>query len=582
VDGVFLGHTRLSILDLTAAGNQPFGDERRSLIFNGEIYNWRDLHDRYCADQPQRSQSDTEVLFQLLKKMGTDCLPLLDGMFAFAYYDSANRTMILARDMVGIKPLYFVAGDTHFEFSSEIKNLSYTPDLNRLKEYMIFSRFTDDFLPFGNVESVNPGNFVRLDCATGRWMQQPYREAESLVSREAYARIAARSDVSADLDGLLRASVALHEQSDAPIGFLCSGGLDSSLITAIAAKHHPNIALYHADFEGEGGEVHYAREVAAHLGVPINETLITRQRFWELFPEVTHALDLPVQQPTSVSLALIAGKARADGLKVLLSGEGADELFGGYSWHQSYMNSLSAYSSRWRPSNVIARALRKFLSASEGPDSYLYFKYGRPDFQRDSHVGFGFGAWSLSEPIRGLSLVGQNFQAWSRWQQALRSYAWMSDRREADVQSFMLSNMRVMMQPLLHRLDRMLMMHSIEGRVPFLENAIFEFALNLPLAQKIRGSEGKRVLKQVATRYLPSSIVTRKKMGFAVPWMTYASKFPKILDGGFVSEWTRLSRSELESWCDQDAGQLYKLIAAEVWGRIFVHKEAWQSIHIES
>jgi asparagine synthase (glutamine-hydrolysing) len=578
---VFLGHTRLSILDLTAAGNQPFSDECAALIFNGEIYNWRELHARYCADLAQHSRSDTEVLFQLLERMGEKCLPLLDGMFAFAYYDVKTRTMLLARDAAGIKPLNFIADADFFEFSSEIKNLSYTPDTSRLKEYLVLSRFSDDFLPFANVRSVAPGNFVRVDCVSGGWAETPYRELESYVDRSTYARIAASTDLEAQLDTLLATSLALHEQSDAPIGFLCSGGLDSSLITAMAAKHRTDLALYHADFEGEGGEAHHARQVAAHVGAPINETRITLRQFWDLFPQVTHALDLPVQQPTSVSLALIAAKARDDGLKVLLSGEGADELFGGYSWHQSYRNSLSNYASRWSPSSLISRAVRKFLFAAEGPDSYSYFKHARPEFQRHAHVGFGFGAWSLSEPVHGLTLTGQHFQAWPRWQQALRSYAWMPDRREADVQSFMLNNMRSMMQPLLHRLDRMLMMHSIEGRVPFLENALFEFALNLGLTHKIRGTESKRLLKKVATRYLPSSIVYRKKMGFTVPYLSYAAKFPKLLDGGFVSEWTRLSRMDLQSWCDLDPGQLYKLIAAEVWGRIFVYKEAWQTIRVD-
>ncbi|HET7188893.1 MAG TPA: asparagine synthase (glutamine-hydrolyzing) [Gemmatimonadaceae bacterium] len=580
VDDVFFGHARLSILDLTPAGNQPFCDGESMLVYNGEIYNWRALHERYLPDEPLRSRSDTEVLLLLLKRMGSACLPLLNGMFAFAFYEPSTRTMLLARDTTGIKPLYFIADGRQFEFSSEIKNLDYTPDLSRLKEYMIFSRFGDDFLPYANVRAIPAGNYVELDCATGRWHQQPYREIESLVSREAYARLDARTDVIAELDRLMDDSVRQHEQSDAPIGFLCSGGLDSSLVAAMAARRHPDIALYHADFEGPGGEAQFAQQVARHVGAPLHQTRLTRGQFWELFPQVTHAVDLPVQQPTSVSLALIARQAHENGLKVLLSGEGADELFGGYAWHQFYKNSLSNYSSRWSPSKVLSRALRRFVNR-EGADNYLYFKYAATDFQRHAHVGFGFGAWSLTEPIHGLSLVGQEFQAWHRWRQALESYSWLPDRREADVQSFMLCNLRVMMMPLLHRLDRVLMLHSIEGRVPFLENGIFDFALNLALRYKIRGPVVKYALKRVAARYLPPAIVDRPKMGFTVPWLTYANRYPAILRDGFVSEWTRLSQRDLAAWCENDPGQLYKLIAIEVWGRIFVHREPWQSIRID-
>ena len=164
---VFLGHTRLSILDLTSAGNQPYTDGLARLVFNGEIYNWRDLQDEHLAHQKMRSHSDTEVLFLLLQRMGTACLPLLNGMFALAYYEPFGQKLILARDMVGIKPLYFISEPTHFEFSSEIKNLDYAPDLNRLKEYMILGRFGEDFLPFSNVREILPGSCIEVNCTTG-------------------------------------------------------------------------------------------------------------------------------------------------------------------------------------------------------------------------------------------------------------------------------------------------------------------------------------------------------------------------------------------------------------------------------
>lgn len=580
---VFLGHARLSILDLTPAGNQPFGDSETRLIFNGEIYNWQQLRTEYLAGQELHSHSDTEVLFLLLRKMGAACLPLLNGMFAFAYYNTTTRKMILARDMVGIKPLNFVAGPSSFEFSSEIKNLDYVPDLNRLKEYLVFGRFGEDCLPYSNVHEVLPGSYLELDCVSGQWSQKPYREVESLISRETFQDLATAENLVDRLDGLLQRSVALHEQSDAPIGFLCSGGLDSSLITAIGAKRHPNIALYHADFEGEGRELDYAEQVAQHVKAPLRKTIMTKDEFWRLFPELTYSLDLPIQHPHSLSLSMIARKARADGVKVLLAGDGADELFMGYWFYASYARSLSNYRSEGDPRRFFGKVLRTLMrSFNSGLDPYWFFSEIHRSFQKHAHVGFGGDVCSLADPFQALSLIGQDFKAWHRWQQATEAFAWMEDKREGSVLSFQLFYMRNHLQPLLHRLDRMLMNPSVEGRVPFLENELMRFALNLPVGQKINGKSSKYLLKQVALRYLPSDIVNRNKKGFTVPFGKYVTQYPKILENGFVSEWTRLTKKELVSWCNGDIDQLYRLISIEVWGRIFVHKTPWTEIRIET
>jgi asparagine synthase (glutamine-hydrolysing) len=580
---IFLGHARLSILDLTPAGNQPFGDEEAQLVFNGEIYNWQELFSKHLAGQVLHSHSDTEVLFLLLRKLGTACLPLLNGMFSFAYYTVSTQNMILARDMVGIKPLNFVSGASYFEFSSEIKNIDYETDLNRLKEYLYFGRFGEDFLPYSNVNEVLPGSYIDLDCVTGKWVQKPYREVESLVSQERYTQLASSGNLVDQLDSLLTRSISMHEQSDAPIGFLCSGGLDSSLITAIAAKSHPNIALYHADFEGEGRELDFAEQVARHVGAPLRKTTLTKVEFWQLFPEMTYSLDLPLQHPHSISLNMIAGKARADGVKVLLAGDGADELFMGYDFYSSYSNSLSNYRHQFDPRKLvrmIMNSIRRGLNSASDP--HWFFSEINRGFQKHAHVGFGGDACSLANPLQAMSLVSQDFKAWKRWQQATESYAWMGEGREASVLSFQLFYMRYFLQPLLHRLDRMLMNPSVEGRVPFLENELIQFALNLPVIQKIQGTNGKHLLKQVALRYLPSDIVNRKKKGFTVPFKQYVTKYPKILEDGFVSDWTRFTKKELVSWCNGDIDFLYRLISIEVWGRIFVHKTPWSNINIDA
>jgi len=581
-ENIFLGHARLSILDLTPAGNQPFGDDNGQLVFNGEIYNWQELHSRYLNGVVLRSHSDTEILFLLLRKMGTECLSLLNGMFAFAYFVPSTKKIIIARDMTGIKPVYFVPGNNYFEFSSEIKNLDYEPDLNRLKEYLIFGRFGEDFIPYANVNEVLPGSYVELNCISGEWSQKAYREVESLVNPKAYEALASSENLVDQLDSLLQRSVSMHEQSDAPIGFLCSGGLDSSLISAISAKSHPDLALYHADFEGEGREISYAKQVSRHIGAPLQISKISKSKFWEMFAEMTHAQELPIQHPHSLSLNLIAGRVKSDGRKVLLSGEGADELFDGYYFHSAYKRLMYHNDNQSKYRRVLSKFLRRGWSRLQvDPDPYWFFGDFNSAFQNHAHVGFG-DAWSLSEPIQSLSLVGQDFKAWARWQQAIEAVEWMGNKPEATALSFQLFYMRYHMQPLLHRLDRMLMNHSIEGRVPFLENEVIKFALNLQLEQKINGNTGKYLLKQVALRYLPADIVNRKKIGFAVPWGSYAKSFPNILEDGFVAEWTHLTKKQLISWVNNDPVQLYRLISIEVWGRIFVHKTPWTDIKLDA
>ena len=580
--GVFLGHARLSILDLTSAGNQPFGDNEAQLVFNGEIYNWNELRLQYLAEEHLSSISDTEVLFLLLGKMGTDCLPLLNGMFAFAYYSIVSNKLILARDSVGIKPIYFVSESSKFEFSSEIKNLSYIPDLGRLKEYQYLGRFGEDFSPYSNVNEVLPGSFVEIDCSTGQWHQNNYKEIENTISPEKYSKLSASKDLVDQLDALLQESVRLHAQSDAPIGYLCSGGLDSSLISAIAAKNGQNLSLYHADFEGEGRELHYAEQVAEHIGAPLRKINLTKEQFWQNFPEMTYASDLPIQHPHSISLNLISKKAKDDGVKVLIAGDGADELFLGYPFYSSYADSLSNYWSDNDP-KVYLRKFQNFIRRASNPssDPYWFFANVNRKFQRHAHVGFGGDATSMAWPFQSMSLVSQDFKAWKRWQQATEALDWMGESREANVLSFQLFYMRYFLQPLLHRLDRMLMNTSVEGRVPFLENEIIEFALNLPVDQKLNGKDSKYLLKQVALRYLPATVVNRKKRGFTVPFANYVTGYPQILDDGFVSDWTGLTSKQLKNWCNGEIDQIYRLTSIEVWGRIFVYKMPWADIMID-
>lgn len=187
----------------------------------------------------------------------------------------------------------------------------------------------------------------------------------------------------------------------------------------------------------------------------------------------------------------------------------------------------------------------------------------------------------MASPLQGLAFVNQDFRAWKRWQQALEANRWMADDLEKNALSFQMFYMRQFLQPLLHRLDRMLMGPSVEGRVPFLENDLMKFAFNLEMRQKSSGSTTKHLLKQVALRYLPPEIVNRKKRGFTVPFASYITKYPDLLNDGFVADWAGLTNKEIQSWCNGNVDLIYRLLSIEVWGRIFVHKTPWTDIAIE-
>lgn len=567
-DNLFLGHMRLSILDLSDAANQPFQDSQCCLIYNGEIYNYLQLREKHLGGKHWLTSSDTEVLFELLRLQGIGCLPLLNGMFALAFYDKSKNELLLARDTVGIKPLYYIAEPDFFEFSSEIKSLSFVPDLDALKDVLVYGHFEEGCLPYKNVKELMPGHVLQLELGTGKYRIEPFVRLEDKVNDARFKEFSQAGNLASQLDSLLQSSILLHLQSDAPIGALCSGGIDSSLISALAVKHRKDVRLYHAGVAGERGEEGYARMVSDHLNVPLESIRMTKEEYWNAFPVVTYHNDLPIYHPNDISLYSICRKAQSDGMKVLLSGEGADELFGGYAWHQYFASVLKRYDrrvmSRGFLGGVISRAIERISQSGGFPD------LDKDDFIHCSALGIGYSSGEIGSLARSSSLAAQQFKAWKRWMENLEVYEGLAGKNEAAVLSFLLNNLYGHLSSILHRTDRILMMNSLEGRVPFLENSIFEFALNLPLRQKISGKEGKVILKKVASRYLPHEVVYRRKAGFPVPWYEYLPSVPHILNDGFVCGWTGLSAMNLQSWYRSDPLLKFRLISIEVWGRIFV------------
>lgn len=576
---IFLGHVRLSIIDLATTANQPFRDNKYCLIYNGEIYNYLQLKNDHLINKHLHTKSDTEVLFELLKKEGTKSLRLLNGMFAFAFYDEDKCELLLARDTVGIKPLYFVASADSFEFSSEIKNLDFKIDVNSLKNVIAYGRFEYNYLPYENVKILEPGQMLVLNLNTLKYQLKSYQNIKNYINTEIYQLQSRTPNLVDRLDSLLNDSVLLHLQSDAPVGVLCSGGLDSSLISALSLKHKKNLKLYHAGVEGGKGEESYALMVSKHLKVPIEFIKMSKDEYWTVFPTVTYYSDLPIYHPNDISLFSISQKAHSDGIKVLLAGEGADELFGGYSWHQYFKQMLVKYDKDPCNSPLLKRIKNKI-------SKYLFYNNSFPDFSKDdfinySALGIGYGGHVPEWQIRSNAVLAQNFRAWDHWLSIIDSYRQCTDdKNDAYLLSFIMNNLYGHLSTILHRTDRILMLTSIEGRVPFLENSLFEFSLNLPSTWKIRGKEGKFILKKVAERYLPRAVVYRTKVGFPVPWQDYLPANPSILHSGFIADWMSLDIKSLRALYNSNDTLKFRLLALEVWARIFILKEKPQQIKV--
>jgi asparagine synthase (glutamine-hydrolysing) len=501
-----LGHRRLSIIDL-GGGHQPMTEasQRYWVIFNGEIYNYRQLREELVAKgYTFRTHSDTEVILQLYAERGERCVDKMNGMFAFAIWDTAERTLFLARDRMGVKPLYYAQTPEAFVFGSEIKSLLVSGHVTArareeaFAEYLLFRQVAGSDTLFQGVKSLPPGCSMTVRDGHVRisryWSGRPEADRPSICYDDAVRTLAE----------LLEDSVKMRMISDVPVGTFCSGGIDSSLVTAIAAKHKGDaVNTFSVGFdEADWDESHYAQMVSNQYRTRHHLLKVGNVEFNELLPKMVWHNDEPLDFANSVQIFALSKLAKQH-VTVVLTGEGSDELFAGYPRYripglaQSFgrvptpmRRLLTAVTNDHR----IAKLER--YAAYSGEDVLLYnSSYLRPEivaevFPRMAALDADARRESLDgtanlglDPVGRLSLLDQ--------------------------ESFLVS--------ILHRQDKMSMAASIESRVPFMDYRIVEFANRLPTAHKIRRGSGKAVVKDVARRFLPAEIVDRRKSGFGVP-----------------------------------------------------------------
>ncbi|MDH3703835.1 MAG: asparagine synthase (glutamine-hydrolyzing) [Alphaproteobacteria bacterium] len=518
------GHLRLTIID-PVGGRQPRHDPDTGdmLVFNGEIYDYTS-HAARLAEQgvPLRDKSDTEVLFQMIRRNGVEqTLRSLDGMFAFAYRDGATGQVTLARDKFGEKPLFYAHIRGQLIFASEIKALRRHPvcsalgfDFDAIGQYLTFDYVPAPRTGFQAIRKLLPGHLLQFDgqeTDLKPYWDMPFQDGDH------HKTVRKRGEEAAidDLDARLRRSIESRLVADVPVGIFLSGGIDSALIAALARDYAPGIAAYTIKLPGDGyDETPYAARVAGQFGLTHHVREVSGTDVLDALDKIEALQDEPFSDPSIVPTYLLCETAR-QGVKVALGGDGGDELFAGYINFQANRHArLMAHIP-----GGLAAALRRLTGILPASDRYmgLSFKlaqlsqgFGRPERHQPFLWMAPFDQTARARLLTGDLEAREQFEPIDQW------IAQQGPMDPLDELQFLFSRI-YLPDGILTKVDRASMYNSLEVRAPFLAPAVAECALGLPPEWRLNGSKTKYLLRKLALRYLPPDIVTRRKHGFGLP-----------------------------------------------------------------
>ncbi len=552
--GIALGHRRLSILDLSEHAHQPMisEDGRYALAYNGEIYNFAELAEELRREGVSlRGRGDTETLLAGLARWGIEAtLEKAIGMFAFALWDRVERRLLLARDRLGIKPLYFgtcgSGSNQVFFFSSELKALREHPEFDvELNREALALFFRHSYIPaphtiYRGVTKLIPGQWVEVQSG-GQVTARTYWSVQDVARRGLGLRAPRpESELLEELDQTLREAIGLRQIADVPLGAFLSGGIDSSLVTALMQDLGSGpVKTFTVGFHEDGfDEARYARDVAAHLHTDHTELYLSGEQAMEVVPQLASMWDEPFADASQIPTFLVSRLAR-EHVTVCLSGDGGDELFGGY---RRYAQAERLWSSVRKIPGVLRPAVVLGLRGTRASIEQVPLPHGR-GVRRLQTLSDLIDAPSDTELYRALV---------SHWRQP---EALVPGSVEPELPAFsrelttvfprfdermlLADTLTYLPDDILCKVDRASMATSLECRVPLLDHRLVEFAWSVPPQVRIGAAPGKRLLRKLLARYVPRELFERPKMGFGIP----------------VSDWIR---GPLRPWCEEllDAGRL--------------------------
>jgi len=518
---VGLIHTRLSIIELSELGSQPYKFENLVLVYNGELYNYQEVREVLKKQGYSfQSNSDTEVLIKAFHCWGEHCVEHFIGMFAFSIYDERTDEIFLFRDRVGVKPLYYSFQEGVLFFASELKalsifNISKEIDLNAVSHYFRFGFIPHHLSIYRLVSKLEAGHFLRISrqgITKKRYWQLNHEPIQGRKEDEWLD----------ELEVLLISAFRYRMVSDVPVGVFLSGGVDSSLLTAILQKHHGGIHSFTIGFEeSDFNESIYARKVAEHLHTNHTQKILKLEEARQLLTHFYSIYDEPFADTSGIPTACVTHIAKENGMKVVLSADGGDELFGGYTHYRKALTLFNKFS--MLPASVrraIAKGTRLLvppvLRRRIYPLNIEHKAYAFEEIVSSETPAEFFEAFLANQSLDEIRKMAHAASAGSMG---------ISSNGQSPLQTMMAWDFQYYLpDDLLVKVDRATMFHSIECREPLLDHRLVEFAMRIPTEMKIKDGKEKYLLRKILSRYVPEAYFERKKQGFSIPIFAWFSR----------------------------------------------------------
>jgi asparagine synthase (glutamine-hydrolysing) len=583
---VYLGHTRLSILDVSERGNQPMFSEdgQYIIIFNGEIYNHLELRKAVLSDVEFNSTCDTETVLKGLIKEGKKFIDRLNGIFAFSFYNLKTNDFIIVRDHFGIKPLYYYKSEKEISFSSELKAINgfvknKSINTKALRNYVNFLWSPGEDTPINEIKKLLPGHYLSgnvndiKNIKSKRFYSIPFR-GDYFQKKE--------NEIVDLLEAKLVKAVERQMLSDVPIGFFLSGGLDSSLLVAIAKKLYPEksmecftIKINHDNKEGFSDDLHYAEKVAKYLNVNLN-IVEANVDIMSSFDKLIYHLDEPQSDPAPINILNICNLAKSKGIKVLIGGTAGDDLFSGYRRHQALR-----FEKYFEAIPLLLRKGIKKISSKLDKRKPIYRRFSKlvKDIDKSKEARLlGYFDWIDKDTLSGLFIDKIKDDKYAFF----KELSSLIPEGTKDLNKMLFWELNTfLVDHNLNYTDKASMATGVEVRVPFLDKDLVEFSTLIPPELKMKGSETKYILKKVAERYLPNEVIYRSKTGFGAPIRTWILNDMSALINQYLNKKTVVERGifdyeKIEDLIEKNRKGLvdasytiWSLLAIESWMRQF-------------